>query len=321
MNEWNEVLWLNSRAKLKGGNNLKGDDGIPYSYRKLQCPYKSECNCNYQLRVECYDNNEMSILEGPVRHSAHDEAYPVKPGSGIPLLWKKKLYRSASDVKSVTPQVAVDSLRGEHNLSLKEKQAQRVRDFVKKKRALDSKKSLLEGQDKLTYGAVMQRCQEYICDLQEGQNGSRTPAPLHEHKGYLLGHPYFNPDLHGKPVFFAVMSTDNLLMNAYRQSSYGQPVFFAVDTSYKYTWEGFGLYPVCTVDLQQKTHVIAYALLNCEKADVQTLILQRVRKYVEEVVKERQTKEHERRIAQAQTNEASIAQAHANEDSESSSVT
>ena len=60
--------------------------------------------------------------------------------------------------------------------------------------------------------------------------------------------------------------------------------------SYKYMWEGFGLYPVCTIDLQQRTHVIAYGCITTEHTSIQQRVLKLVKKYVEKVVNERMLK-------------------------------
>jgi hypothetical protein len=55
----------------------------------------------------------------------------------------------------------------------------------------------------------------------------------------------------------AVISTENLLFNAYRQTVTGLDLFFGVDTSYRYTSKKWGLMPIKTIGINQQAHTIA----------------------------------------------------------------
>ena len=62
----------------------------------------------------------------------------------------------------------------------------------------------------------------------------------------------------------AALSTENLLLNAYRQRFWGNPIFLAADASYRLTQEGNGVFPVITTNLAQQTKAIAYGVTSHE---------------------------------------------------------
>jgi hypothetical protein len=85
----------------------------------------------------------------------------------------------------------------------------------------------------------------------------------------------------------AVFSTENLLLNAYRQRFWGFPVFFSADASYRYTKEGMALYPIMTTNIAQQSKIIAYGLVTNENEMAQRIIFRAVKAEVERIVKER----------------------------------
>ena len=61
-----------------------------------------------------------------------------------------------------------------------------------------------------------------------------------QHSMYLLGIDYRPED----DSLVAVLTTENLLLNAHRQQFWGNPIFFAADASYRLKQEGNGVFPV-----------------------------------------------------------------------------
>ena len=59
-----------------------------------------------------------------------------------------------------------------------------------------------------------------------------------QHSMYLLGIDCRPED----DSLAAVLTTENLLLNAYRQQFWGNPIFFAADASYRLTQEGNGIF-------------------------------------------------------------------------------
>ena len=62
----------------------------------------------------------------------------------------------------------------------------------------------------------------------------------------------------------AVLSTENLLLNEYRQRFWGDPIFLAADASYRLsvTQEGNGVFHVITTNLAQQTKSIAFGVIS-----------------------------------------------------------
>jgi hypothetical protein len=86
--------------------------------------------------------------------------------------------------------------------------------------------------------------------------------------------------------FAVVVSTNNLLLNAYRQVQAGPDIFICLDTSYRYNTAGWGLMPIGTMDRTATGHTIAYALVSKEDHKVHEFVLSAVKKHVERVVNE-----------------------------------
>ena len=107
---------------------------------------------------------------------------------------------------------------------------------------------------------------------------------FNEHSTYLLG---LQSSCSESPKIIAVISTENLLLNTYRQRFWGQPVAFACDASYRVTREGNGIYPVVTISLGQKTKTIAYAIISNEKHQMQKFIFSSIKEEVEKIVRAR----------------------------------
>ena len=110
---------------------------------------------------------------------------------------------------------------------------------------------------------------------------------FNEHTNYLVGEYCVQGDIKA-----AVFSTENLLLNQYRQMQMGQDMFFAVDTSYRYTTENVALMIVFVVSLNQEGHRVAYAVVNKESAEAHSVVFQIIREGVEFVVNDRISQGH-----------------------------
>ena len=82
----------------------------------------------------------------------------------------------------------------------------------------------------------------------------------------------------------AIFSTENLLLNGYRQRFWGQPIFIAADAAYRVNKEGNGVFLVATTNLAQETKTIAYAVLESEKENWQEFILETVKHEIEAII-------------------------------------
>jgi hypothetical protein len=123
--------------------------------------------------------------------------------------------------------------------------------------------------------------------LAETVNGYKRDSleTFDEHTTYLCDDQFYaNSD---EERLYCAFSTENLLLNAYRQLASGQDFFIAIDTSYRYTPEKTGLMPIKVVSINQVGHIIAYGVVSNEDEDAHSYILERVKNAVEDVVRRR----------------------------------
>lgn len=105
---------------------------------------------------------------------------------------------------------------------------------------------------------------------------------FNEHSVYLLQDKYKADSSTWK--LFSAFSTNNLLLNAYRQVQCGQDVFFGIDTSYRYNNKKCGLMPIKTLTLTQEGKTIAYGFVSNEDKTAHTFVLEIVKQSVEDIV-------------------------------------
>ena len=122
-----------------------------------------------------------------------------------------------------------------------------------------------------------------LCPAPQPLDWTLAPAQeaYNEHASYLLGEPLVVPE--SNRVTFAV-SSDNLLLNAYRQTQFGLPSYLAVDTTHRLVSEGHCIMPVGTMSATQHFHKIAYGVCSHEDIEAHEYVLRQVRDAVNEVV-------------------------------------
>ena len=110
-------------------------------------------------------------------------------------------------------------------------------------------------------------------------------ATFDRHTVYLVGDEYkFD---HKEDRIAAVLSTENLLLNGYRQQFFGQPVFICVDTTYRIIVEGHGLMPIGTVSIDQTLHIIGYAVVSKEDKVAHEWVFRALKTELERIVNDR----------------------------------
>ena len=87
-----------------------------------------------------------------------------------------------------------------------------------------------------------------------------------------------------------VFSTENLLLNAYRQQCSGFPAFMCVDFTHRLVLEKYNLCVIGTVDPAQHFHFIALAMTSHEDEATHERIFKLVRDEVDAIVEERAAK-------------------------------
>lgn len=82
-----------------------------------------------------------------------------------------------------------------------------------------------------------------------------------------------------------VLSTYNLLLNAWRAMRYGMPLQILIDTEYSLVLEGFGTMLIGVMSLDQQFHVVSYAIVNHEDTEGHRHCLLQTRLGVEKAAK------------------------------------
>ena len=101
---------------------------------------------------------------------------------------------------------------------------------------------------------------------------------------YVVGPHYINAA--EKRVAF-VLSTDNMLLNAYRQSVQGLPSYLQIDTTHRLTFEKHCMMPITTAGPTQRAHVIAYGVCSSEDWCAHRFVIQNTKNGIERIVNER----------------------------------
>ena len=78
-----------------------------------------------------------------------------------------------------------------------------------------------------------------------------------------------------------VLSSYNFLMNGYRALRSGNPITLMIDTTYRLVIQGHGTMPMCVMDEGQKTHMLAYAIVDKEDHDAHEYCLKELKAGVE----------------------------------------
>jgi hypothetical protein len=102
-----------------------------------------------------------------------------------------------------------------------------------------------------------------------------------EHSVSLIGEALVSPS---EKKLAAVFSSENLLLNGYRYEQCGMPLQLCADTTYRLVVEGHGTLLVGLMSLDQKFHIIAYAVLCKEDTEHHEHCFRQIKKGVEAVV-------------------------------------
>jgi hypothetical protein len=245
-----------------------------YLVTKRRCYFHNgEGKCKFVVReVFNVASKTATITIGSILHTGHDlikkSRFDAKSSNrGLSKTITLVLFDSPSKLK-MKPR---EMLKRAFNLGLKPTLQMQKQIHHKLGRL---REKLVQGK-KQTWGAVVTKCQSYC---------KENIRDFNEHSPYRI-------KLHSVPetsFMVAVFSTENLLLNAYRQHFWGFPVFFSADASYRYTKEGMALYPIMTTNIAQQSKIIAYGLVTNENETAQRIIFAAVKSEVERIVKERQ---------------------------------
>ena len=260
-NETNSVTFVHKRWEVS-------DKKIEMYRRLLYCAYHNACNCGWRLAVHG-QNGLCTIYIAVVPHVDHEKENKLK---SLPKQLKT-LITSPTTLQNQAPKTLMYSAMNK-GVKLTKKDQQRTRVLYSRMfRNVQSKHLIWTGGGGLTWGNAVS-----TLESMKRQN----IEVFDSHTVFLCGNTYICNSQ--TEHLAAAMSTENLLLNAHRQSQCGQGLFFAVDTSYRCTPEQTGLMPVKTVSLNQEGHTIACGVVSNENTDTHKFIFSMIKKEVEMIV-------------------------------------
>ena len=86
------------------------------------------------------------------------------------------------------------------------------------------------------------------------------------------------------------LSSENLLLNAYRQQDFGLPSYVCIDTTHRLVVEGHCCMAVGTMSITQQFHIIGYGICSHEDVRAHEHVLCSIRDAVNAVVADRKAK-------------------------------
>ena len=171
---------------------------------------------------------------------------------------------------------------GQHlNLDDNSTLAKQVKNHVKRMRLSIAQEALGVG-GRGTYGGLSEWAEKLEKDYLVAQ------GTFDEHAVYLLAPPVIDALTHRVVV---ALSTENLLLNAYRQAKSGLPSYIMVDTTHRLIVEGHNCMLVGTTDAAQHFHIIGYGICSHEDLFAHEVVLSAIREQVNAVVLDRQERQ------------------------------
>jgi hypothetical protein len=294
---WHPDIGKNARADVWWGkNNTNMVDNITYT--TYMCPFGSGAKknskgnncvgiCSRQFQVLEHDDSfsngskyavrDRMRLGDYVKHNRHD----VHVGSQVPKYFKIMFTQTFLEQYS-TPTAMIQFFRNEFkidptkaekgiavNATLK-KQLKAYRKNVKKKFIhLSTGVTPRQG---VTYGGIFSVLSKYKIVGNDIHASYVLKKWMDSATGYIV----------------AVMSTQNLLLNGVRMFQVpGVTACLEIDCTYRLMTEGFSLAVIGTVSVDQKFHVIAYAICNHENTATFQFIMGTVRGEIDRLMSEK----------------------------------
>ena len=277
-----------------GGNHANGLHFIngPTKYQRrcgryrqiLSCPFAGphQSNCPYRME-HIYSQLDVGLDDGtdaPVySHSLHQDEnlehsdhFLSNAKSQVRLIVKAQLTNNM--LMFQTPNVAVGEIRKKlkvinPDFEVDSDQAMAVKQWMV------SRKQIVKGNGQYGKAGTVGAWSQLIEDM-ESQDDPTVDEP---NKVFVCGKSIVERDR-----LMIVLSTNNMLLNTWRQQQLGFASLVTVDTTWRLTSEGLGVIVVGTSSRDQSFHTIAYALVNKEDGEMHEAVFRSIKKDAERVV-------------------------------------
>jgi hypothetical protein len=238
----------------------------------FKCAFHNETNCPFRIQVVTTINNEGDdehwIWTGSNAHNDHSKGIN---DYGATTKYMKTKFTEASHFR-LSPRGAVDHLQVTHGMSLSMTQQKKVKAwFSDQKPIANDPHGSRKAAGATSWGAAVRAALPFL----KSKRWAPDSVGIDEHKCYLInGGGMHDPILLEEDVvnsqgelfdrFALVYSTENLILNLYRQSLLGRGMCLELDTSYRYTHEGIQLMPIRVRDAGFYGHHVAYGCCNVD---------------------------------------------------------
>jgi hypothetical protein len=240
------------------------------------CHFKYQSKCPFVVRVTKDVLSGFSQIHvGNRPHSDHNVCLHKR---GVAGLVQAAMITSPNALENKGAMTVVRNTLFKHKLNLsivEQRKAARLFD----RRRKNFHKTKIQGHDNNTYDGLAAMIRLYRRHELQREGGDFNRNTL-----YVCGDDFVCNSEEGKERVAVVFTSENLLLNCYRQSTTGQDLTLAVDASYRYTWQGYGLLVVKVIDFAQTAHSVAWALVSKEDDDAHVFVFQQLVKELERLV-------------------------------------
>ena len=234
--QWGPATW-----KPMDGYNNKG-----VRRRLYRCPFRGAANaqCQAQLRLTEDSHHNWTVERSHKAHSDHNISHKAR---GLPK--SLRLAATSPRKQGMSTGQVTTALRNEVGaLSVEERK--QLAGLRKREQHKDRTKFVpaeLQG----TFGGVRLWAEQHTRPALIARQQFGIHAP------YVLGTPQIDPE---SAVINIAISTENLLLNAYRQSVHGMPTIVHVDCTHRLVLDGHACMLFGTVDAAQQWHSVVSSL-------------------------------------------------------------
>jgi hypothetical protein len=218
------------------------------------------------------------VAGGGVPHWPTQRAHRTSPrAQGIPLIMGLEM-DSPTKLTLTTADAMKDARR--HHGALDEKEQVSFMNLRKKTKSLHL--AAVGPELKNRFGGVFEFC------ARRSREALQQSGIYGQHSVWVCGKPIIDSDTQTIGIAF---SSENLLLNAVRQTRFGFPSIVQVDCTYRLVLEGHNNMLFGTVDPSQHFHIIGYGICSKEDTAMHTHIAKCLKNVIELVHKERMEKE------------------------------
>ena len=241
--------------------------------RLLRCGYQHACGCPYLAKEVELINGEHCFFSGTVPHSRHNVL--LDRMTGVPPQIKAVI--DSPTVLRLLPNQFLHRVTEKTSFFMDKGLRKKVSRWYAKQRTEAGTLHLTLSHPG-TFGSLRETYEE--------KRRCRIPEyKFTENTCFLVGDKYIVDSENQRQC--GVLSTENLLLNAYRQSCLGMDMFFNIDCSYRYTTAGYGLMIVQVCDPNQHGHIVAYAYVSNKDQAMHTFVFKMIKDELESIIQKK----------------------------------